>query len=109
VIVRQAAETGLLYGSVNARDVADAVSALGNVVDRQHVVLNQAIKTLGLFKVTVSPHPEVSVSITVNIARSQEEAVTQAARGEALIGRDREELEDEAAEAAEAAAEAEED
>jgi len=108
VIVRQAAESGLLYGSVNARDVAEAVSALGTPVDRQHVVLNQAIKTLGLFKVTVSPHPEVSISVTVNIARSEEEAVTQAARGEALTGRDREELEDEAAEA-EAAAQAAED
>jgi len=100
VIVRQAAETGHLYGSVSARDIADAISALGTSVDRQHVVLNQAIKTLGLFKVTISPHPEVAVTVTVNIARSEEEAVTQAARGEALVGRDREDIEDEAAEAA---------
>jgi large subunit ribosomal protein L9 len=89
VIVRQAAETGQLYGSVSARDIADAVSALGAVVDRQHVVLNQAIKNLGLFAVTISPHPEVSVTVTVNVARSEEEAKTQAERGEALVGRDR--------------------
>jgi large subunit ribosomal protein L9 len=106
VIVRQASESGHLYGSVNARDVADAVSALGTIVDRQHVVLNQAIKTLGLFKVTVAPHPEVSVTITVNIARSEEEAVTQAARGGALLGRDLEEMEDEAEAKAAAAEEA---
>ena len=89
VIVRQAAEGGQLYGSVTARDIADAISALGTQVDRQHVVLNQAIKTLGLFTITVSPHPEVSVAVTVNVARSEEEAVTQAERGEALIGRER--------------------
>jgi large subunit ribosomal protein L9 len=89
VVVRQAAETGQLYGSVTARDIADAISALGNPVDRQHVVLNQAIKTLGLFKITISPHPEVTATVTVNIARSEEEAKTQAERGEALVGRDR--------------------
>lgn len=90
VIVRQAAETGQLYGSVSTRDIADAISALGHQVDRQHVVLNQAIKTLGLFKIPVSLHPEVTVTITVNIARSEEEAKTQAERGEALIGRQEE-------------------
>lgn len=87
VIVRQAAETGQLYGSVSARDIADALSAQGFTVDRAHVVLNQAIKNLGLFSVAISPHPEVSVSITVNIARSEDEAKTQAERGEALVGR----------------------
>ena len=89
VIVRQAAEGGQLYGSVSARDIADAISALGNPVDRQHVVINQAIKTLGLFKITISPHPEVTATVNVNIARSEEEAKTQAERGEALVGRDR--------------------
>jgi large subunit ribosomal protein L9 len=87
VIVRQAAESGQLYGSVSARDIADAVSALGHQVERSHVVLNQAIKTLGLFPITIALHPEVSVKVTVNIARSEEEAKTQAVRGEALIGR----------------------
>jgi len=101
VIVRQAAETGHLYGSVSARDIADAVSALGTKVERQHVVLNQAIKTLGLFQVPVALHPEVSVSVTVNIARSEEEAKTQAERGEALIGRvEEEETVEETAESA---------
>jgi large subunit ribosomal protein L9 len=99
VIVRQAAETGQLYGSVTARDIADAVSALGTPVERQHVVLNQAIKTLGLFQVAVALHPEVSVTVTVNVARSEEEARTQAQRGEALIGRTEAEDEEEAAEA----------
>jgi len=91
VIVRQAAETGQLYGSVSTRDIADAISALGTEVERQHVVLNQAIKTLGLFKIPVSLHPEVTVTVTVNVARSEEEAKTQAERGEALIGRQEEE------------------
>ena len=95
VIVRQAAESGQLYGSVTARDIADAISAQGNPVDRNHVVLNQAIKTLGLFSITVALHPEVSVKVTVNIARSEEEAKTQAARGEALIGRADDDDEDE--------------
>jgi large subunit ribosomal protein L9 len=98
VIVRQAAETGQLYGSVSARDIADAISALGTPVDRQHVVLNQAIKNLGLFTVTISPHPEVSVSVMVNVARSVDEAKTQAERGEALVGRDRDEEPDESSE-----------
>jgi len=91
VIVRQAAESGQLYGSVTARDIADAVSALGTAIDRQHIVLNQAIKNLGLFKIEVALHPEVTVSVTVNVARSEEEAKTQAKRGEALVGRDRDE------------------
>lgn len=103
VIVRQAAESGQLYGSVTARDIADAVSALGTPVERSHVVLNQAIKTLGLFPITLQLHAEVAVTVTVNIARSEEEAKTQAERGEALIGRvdeDEEEVQEEAAEAA---------
>jgi large subunit ribosomal protein L9 len=103
VIVRQAAESGQLYGSVTARDIADAVSALGHSVERSHVVLNQAIKTLGLFPITLQLHPEVAVTVTVNIARSEEEAKTQAERGEALIGRadeDEEETREEAVEAA---------
>jgi large subunit ribosomal protein L9 len=108
VIVRQAAESGQLYGSVTARDIADAISAQGNPVERNAVVLNQAIKTLGLFSITVALHPEVSVKVTVNIARSGEEAKTQAQRGEALIGRaDEDDDEDEAA--AEAASGTDED
>jgi large subunit ribosomal protein L9 len=105
VIVRQAAESGQLYGSVTARDIADAISAQGTPVDRNHVVLNQAIKTLGLFSITVALHPEVSVKVTVNIARSEEEAKTQATRGEALIGRADDDDEDEAPVAASEATE----
>ena len=100
VIVRQAAESGQLYGSVTARDIADAVFALGTAVECNYVILNQAIKTLGLFPITIALHPEVSVKVTVNIARSEEEAKTQAARGEALIGRQDEDDEDEATDAA---------
>lgn len=107
VIVRQAAESGQLYGSVTARDIADAISALGTPVERSHVVLNQAIKTLGLFPITIALHPEVSVKVTVNIARSEEEAKTQAERGVALIGR-ADDDEDEAEEAQAQAAPAEE-
>jgi large subunit ribosomal protein L9 len=87
VIVRQASETGQLYGSVTARDVADLVSTSGAPVERQQVVLNQPIKTLGLFEVSIALHPEVTVTVTVNVARSEDEAKTQAHRGEALIGR----------------------
>ncbi len=105
VIVRQAAESVQLYGSVSARDIADVVSALGTTVERSHVVLNQAIKTLGLFPITIALHPEVSVTVTVNIARSEEEAKTQAARGEALIGRQDEDDEDEAVNASSEATE----
>ena len=97
VIVRQAAESGQLYGSVSARDIADAISALGTPVERNHIILNQAIKTLGLFTIPVALHPEVTVKVTVNIARSEEEAKTQALRGEALIGRADDEDEDEEA------------
>jgi large subunit ribosomal protein L9 len=85
VVLRAAAEGGQLYGSVSARDIADAVSALGFAVDRQHVVLNQAIKTLGLFPVDVALHPEVTIHVTVNVARSEDEAKLQAVRGEAVI------------------------
>ena len=103
VIVRQAAEGGQLYGSVTARDIAEAVAAQGQTVERQHVVLNQMIKMLGLFPVQIVLHPEVTVTVTVNIARSEEEAKTQAARGEALIGRADEEDEAPAAPAAQTA------
>ena len=108
VIVRQAAESGQLYGSVSARDIAEAVSAQGTQIDRAAVVLNLAIKTLGLFTVAVSPHPEVSVKVTVNVARSEEEAKVQAKTGQAVTGRDKDEDEAPAAEVAETASETEE-
>ncbi len=81
VIIRQAGESGSLYGSVSARDVAEASSAAGLTINRSQVVLEQPIKTLGLSQVRVSLHPEVSIPVTVNVARSPEEAERQA-RGE---------------------------
>ena len=83
VIIRQAGEIGQLYGSVSARDIADAATAAGLTINRQQVVLDQPIKTLGLSQVRVVLHPEVSIPVTVNVARSPEEAEHQA-RGEAV-------------------------
>jgi large subunit ribosomal protein L9 len=83
VIIRQAGESGGLYGSVTARDVADACSAAGLGVSRQQVILEHPIKMLGLARVRVVLHPEVSIPVTVNVARSPEEADKQA-RGEAV-------------------------
>jgi large subunit ribosomal protein L9 len=81
VILRQAGETGMLYGSVSTRDISDAVTANGTSVDRGQVVLDKAIKTLGMHDVRVVLHPEVRVGIVLNIARTAEEAERQA-RGE---------------------------
>jgi large subunit ribosomal protein L9 len=83
IILRQAGESGGLYGSVSARDVAVATTDGGLTVDRSQVVLEQPIKTLGLHQVRVILHPEVSIPVTVNVARSQEEAEKQS-RGEAV-------------------------
>jgi len=84
VLIRQAGEAGHLYGSVSGRDVADAIVADGGKVDRAMVVLDKPIKTLGLHEVKVRLHPEVTVTVTINIARSQDEADRQA-RGENVI------------------------
>ncbi|MER2519346.1 MAG: 50S ribosomal protein L9 [Bdellovibrionales bacterium] len=78
VIIRQSSETGQLYGSVTARDVAEAAKTSSQPIERSQVQIDTPIKTLGLFPVKVRLHPEVSIKITVNIARSQEEAVVQA-------------------------------
>jgi len=84
ILIRQAGESGQLYGSVAGRDVADAVNAEGGKVERAMVVLDKPIKTLGLHEVKVRLHPEVTVTVTLNIARSQDEAERQA-RGEDVI------------------------
>jgi large subunit ribosomal protein L9 len=89
VIVRQAAETGQLYGSVTTRDVAEQVTALGFSITRSQVALGQPIKAIGLHSVEVVLHPEVSASVTVNIARSQDEAERQT-KGEDLSIREEE-------------------
>ena len=81
VIIRQAGESGSLYGSVSSRDIADACAAASLTVNRSQVVLDQPIKTLGLTPVRLVLHPEVTLPITVNVARSVEEAEKQA-RGE---------------------------
>ncbi len=84
VLIRQAGEAGQLYGSVTARDIADAVTAAGFTVDRQQVRLNQPIKALGLHNVKLGLHPEVVVSVVVNVARTQQEAEVQARTGSAV-------------------------
>jgi large subunit ribosomal protein L9 len=105
VVVRQAAESGVLYGSVSSRDIAEAVTAAGTSISRGQVAIPDPIKTLGLFKIRVILHPEVSVTVTVNVARSVEEAAVQAQRGGVVVGRD--EDEDEAVEETEATEETE--
>jgi large subunit ribosomal protein L9 len=83
VIIRQAGESGGLYGSVSGRDIADACVEGGLTVSRQQVILEHPIKTLGLTRVRVVLHPEVSIEVIANVARSPEEAERQA-RGEAV-------------------------
>jgi large subunit ribosomal protein L9 len=95
VAIRQASESGQLFGSVSPRDIADMVSADGVKVNRAQIVLNSPIKTIGSYKVPVALHPEVEVTVTVNVARSQDEA-ERLARGEDITVR-REQGDDEAA------------
>jgi large subunit ribosomal protein L9 len=84
ILIRQAGESGQLYGSVSGRDVAEIVNAAGGKIERAMVVLDKPIKTLGLHDVKVRLHPEVTITVTLNIARSQDEADRQA-RGENVI------------------------
>ena len=84
VMIRQAGETGQLYGSVAGRDVAEAIQAEGGKVERSQVVLNTAIKTLGVHEVLVRLHAAVTATIKINVARSADEAERQA-RGEDVI------------------------
>ena len=83
-VIRAAGESGQLYGSVTARDIAEAIIAAGVTVTRQQVMLDRALKTLGLEEIKVVLHPEVSASVVVNIARSQDEAEQQANLGRAV-------------------------
>ena len=78
VVLRQASESNHLYGSVNARDIAEAFTAAGVTLDRKQVRLEEPIKTIGIHHVTVALHPEVEVELVVNVARSEEEAAIQA-------------------------------
>ncbi len=81
VAIRQAGDTGQLYGSVSPRDMAEVIDAGGFSVDRRQVILEKPIKTLGLHQVVVQLHPEVQVKVSINVARSVDEAERQA-RGE---------------------------
>ena len=81
VLVRQAGESGQLYGSVTARDIAAEATAKGYAVNRQQVVIDRPIKELGLHDIDVRLHPEVTVTVTINVALSEQEAEAQAARG----------------------------
>jgi large subunit ribosomal protein L9 len=83
VVIRQAGETGQLYGSVSTRDIAEAASTGGSPIHRNQVVLATPIKTIGLHEVPVHLHPEVEAKITINVARSPEEAERQA-KGESI-------------------------
>ncbi|WP_422375902.1 50S ribosomal protein L9 [Roseibium sp.] len=79
VMIRSAGETGQLYGSVSTRDIAEGLTAAGFTVARSQVELRSPIKTIGLHNVLIQLHPEVEVAISVNVARSEDEAVRQAA------------------------------
>jgi len=86
-LIRQAGDRGQLYGSVSTRDVADAAEKAGFKLDRHQVSISQAIKTIGLFTIPVVLHPEVKVNITINVARSEDEAERQARGEDVLAGR----------------------
>ncbi len=100
IMIRQAGETGQLYGSVNARDISVAVTEAGFAITRQQVKLGHPIKALGLFDIRVFLHPEVDVTVVANVARSEDEAKIQAKTGKAIVSTYEEEKR-----AAEAAAE----
>jgi large subunit ribosomal protein L9 len=93
IMLRSAGETGVLYGSVAARDIADGLEAAGFTIARSQIEIQNPIKTIGLHQVPVSLHPEVQVSVTVNVARSPEEADKQA-RGENVLVREVDNLDD---------------
>lgn len=78
VLIRQAAETGQLYGSVTIRDIAAAVKEAGYAIERRQVFLDKAIKDLGVYQVKLNLHPEVSQTILVNVARTEDDAKKQA-------------------------------
>ena len=99
-LVRAASEMGQLYGSVTARDIAEAISQAGYEVDKRQVTMESAIKNLGLFTLKLTLHAEVTKQIVVNVARSLEEAKTQLESGKAVISNLDEDDEDEIIQAA---------
>jgi len=92
-LIRSAGDSGSLYGSVSARDLAEILTAGGFTVARGQVALHAPIKTLGMHKVSVTLHPEVTATVTINVARSAEEAERQA-RGENVLAREEDSLDD---------------
>ncbi|MGF1545019.1 MAG: 50S ribosomal protein L9 [Parvularculaceae bacterium] len=93
VVIRQASEMGMLYGSVSTRDIAEAAAEDGAHIVRTQVRLDKPLKSLGVFPVRIALHPEVSVTIEINVARSHDEAERQA-RGENVLAREEDEAED---------------
>ena len=87
LLIRQAGDRGQLYGSVSPRDIADAMEKAGFKVDRHQVSISVAIKSIGLFTIPVVLHPEVKVNITVNVARSEDEAAALARGEDVLAGK----------------------
>ena len=83
-ILRAAGETGQLYGSVTSRDIAETVTESGVSINRNQVILNRALKVLGLEPIRISLHPEVSVEVIANIARNKDEAEQQLSSGQAV-------------------------
>jgi large subunit ribosomal protein L9 len=90
VFIRQAAETGQLYGSVSTRDIVDALAEAGFTIGRPQVSLNEPVKTIGIHQVEILLHPDVTATITLNVARSEDEASRQS-QGEDLTANAREE------------------
>ena len=93
ILIRQAGETGQLYGSVSTRDIADIITAGGVSVNRNQVTLLSPIKAIGLHVVPVQLHPEVEAKVTINVARSEQEAERQT-RGEELDTREEMSMDD---------------
>ena len=109
VLIRQAGDAGQLYGSVSARDIAEAVTAAGATIKRSQVILASPIKTIGLHDIRVELHGEVIITVVANVARSQDEAETQEKTGGAVLSlaqKEEMEVQAEAEAATEAAAEA---
>ena len=109
VLIRQSGDTGILYGSVSARDIAAAAAEAGHPILRSQIEINNPLKTIGLHKVTARLHAEVQIEININIARSEDEAERQAAGEnviEAALEADKAEADAQAEEMAKAAREA---
>jgi large subunit ribosomal protein L9 len=90
VTIRQAGDTGQLYGSVSTRDIAEAVTAGGFEIDRRQVILDRAIKSLGLHPIQIQLHPEVVATVDINVARTEDEAERQAAGEDVTVMKDEE-------------------